>query len=300
MSRLLLRIAVLLLIVAPVDDARADHVTIQSRAGTDLERCDQLDFKFDGEPAVRAEQRLSIPRAEASTLTVESPRHGGVHVRGVEGDSFSVLACKGVPPESGATALDQVTVTANKGRLAIQGPPDGRWVVYLIVQAPRAAGLDLEASNGPLAVRDMSGTVRVRTQNGPISLRNCSGRVDVNSQNGPIRLEGSAGEVSLTAQNGPINVRLSREEWTGSLQARTQNGPVQLNVPASFKTALQVESSRHSPWKCEAAACGHAQRSWQDNKLGFTMGSGTPMVRLSSENGPIAIKDAQLTPSSGK
>jgi hypothetical protein len=275
-------VPVLLLTFSPVAEAWADNVSIRRIGDEPLERCEQLQFSFDDRPARRAEQRLSIPLSEARTLRVTTPRHGGVHVQGIEGASYSILACKGIAPDANPAALEQVTVAATAGHLAIEGPADGKWIVYVIAQAPRAAGLDLEATNGPLSVMDVGGDVRIRSQNGPIALSDCSGRVDVASQNGPIKYQGRAGTVSITAQNGPLSVLLTADEWTGTLNARTQNGPMK----------LQVESSQHSPWKCAAAACGDGQRSWDDTRRAFTIGTGTPAVRLATVNGPVAIRDS--------
>jgi hypothetical protein len=272
--------------------AWADNVSIRRTGDEPLERCDQLQFSFDDAPAQRAEQRVSVPLAEARTLRVSTPRHGGVHVLGVDGSTYSILACKGVPADANRAQLEQVTVAATAGELAIDGPAGGRWIVYLIIQAPRSAGLDLDATNGPLSVQDIGGDVRIRSRNGPIALSECSGRVDVNSQNGPIKYQGRAGDVSISAQNGPLSVLLTSDEWKGTLNARTQNGPVKLAVPTTFKTGLQVESSKHAPWKCAAAACGAGKRSWDDNKLAFTMGTGAPTVRLATVNGPVAIGDS--------
>ena len=290
MGRVLPKIVpVLLLTLSPLADARADNVSIHRTGEGPLERCDQLQFSFDDGPARRAEQRLTVPLAEARTLRMATPKHGGVHVQGVEGSEYAILACKGVPGNASPSMLESLTVTVNGGQVAIQGPAGGEWIVYLIVQAPRSAGIDLDATNGPLSVADISGDLRVRSTNGPISLSDCSGRVDVQSQNGPVKYRGQAGTVSITAQNGPLSVMLTGNEWRGTLNARTQNGPVKLGLPSTFKTGLEVESSRHAPWKCAAAACDAGNRSWDDGKLAFKVGTGAPAVRLATNNGPVAI-----------
>jgi hypothetical protein len=285
-------VSVLLLTMWPSADAWADNVSIQRTGDGPLERCDQLRFSFDDEPARRGEQRLTIPFDEARTLSVSTPKHGGVHVQGVEGSTYSIQACKGVPADASPATLDQISVSAQGGRLAIDGPADGKWIVYLIVQAPRAAGIDLDATNGPLTVAGLSGDVRVRSQNGPIKLSDCTGRVDVESQNGPIQYSGQAGTVSITAQNGPLSVLLTGAEWRGTLNARTQNGPVKLALPSTFKSGVQVQSSRNAPWKCAAAACSGGNRTWDEGQLAFTMGTGVPAVRLATTNGPVAIRDS--------
>ena len=132
--------------------------------------------------------------------------------------------------------------------------------MHFIVRAPRGAGLDLEASNGPVSVRGISGAVVARaengplafedstgriqaeTKNGPISLKDCSGTVQANAVNGPVSVAGSGGDTNVSTQNGPISVRLSGSHWDGKLDARARNGPLSLSLPDGFASGVLVES----------------------------------------------------------
>jgi DUF4097 and DUF4098 domain-containing protein YvlB len=161
----------------------------------------------------------------------------------------------------------------------------------MLVEAPRDSAIDLEATNGPLEVRDFGGRTVARTTNGPISLHNVEGTVTARAQNGPLKFVGNTGAVDLQTENGPIAVRLAGDRWaSGSLTAHTQNGPVKVEVPPDFGSGVRVESSNHAPWKCQGTACESARRSWDDGSRWIELGRGPLAVRVVTVNGPVAVE----------
>jgi hypothetical protein len=252
-----------------------------------LERCDQLEVSFDSRPAVRGDQQLSVPLAEAPALTVSPPANGGVYVVGWDRAEYAIAACKAAAT---ASAVDGIDVSVRNGVVSASGPSGSRWVVYLIVKAPVRASLTLETTNGPIDVTGIAGTVHARTTNGPIGLKDSAGRIDARAQNGPVSFSGRGGEVSLVAVNGPINVRLDGDRWqTGSLAAEAQNGPIHVKVADNYQSGVRVESSGHSPWSCKGQGCGAGRKDWDDDGRSVELGSGPTVVRISTRNGPVAI-----------
>jgi hypothetical protein len=102
--------------------------------------------------------------------------------------------------------------------------------------------------------------------------------------------------VSLAAQNGPVSVKLSGQEWQGSLlEARTVNGPVSLNMPDGYRSGVLIETSGHSPIACRLAACQDAQAAGLRGQRSLRLNGANPIVRLSTENGPVSVKgDSRL------
>ena len=96
--------------------------------------------------------------------------------------------------------------------------------------------------------------------------------------------------MRLNAQNGPIALKLAGEAWNGSqLVARTINGPLALSLPENFRSGIRLETSGHSPVSCSAAPCRNA---WSDAGRGsrtLQMNGGSDTVRISTENGPVAV-----------
>ena len=248
--------------------------------------CDDLDFQFEDHDAVRAEQNFTVPKS-ATTLVVTAARNGGIEVLGWEGSDYSLTACKAAVTDS---LLKEISVSVSGGHVTAAGPGNSEWTVYLILKAPKDSNLSLEADNGPIGLRELSGKIKALTRNGPISVRDCSGEIEAHTQNGPISLSGGGGDLNAETQNGPISLALSGSQWgAGGVTARTQNGPLDLHVPQNYQSGVRVEMSGHSPVSCHATQCGSAQRAWDDENHYIEFGGSTPSIRMSTVNGPVSV-----------
>ena len=175
----------------------------------------------------------------------------------------------------------------------MSGPHGERndWTVFLLIRTPRAADIEVTTQNGPVSFYTVDGKITTRATNGPITLKDCSGEADISAQNGPISFSGTSGKLRLHTQNGPITVSLG-SNWDGSeLVADAVNGPLTLRVPSGFRSSFLVESNGHSPVSCHASICSDARKTWDDEHRRIEYGSGSPVIRLSTENGPISVAD---------
>ena len=265
-------------------------VNITTRSEDVVRACSDVEIEFHGYQTARSESSLSVP---GTSLRVRAPQNGGISVQGEERKDFAVTACKAAGADGDADAermLQQISVTASGDELIVNGPKDDRWVVYLVILAPRNANMDLSASNGPIGISDVAGKLTLRTTNGPISLARIAGQVEAEAVNGPISFSGNSGSLRLNAQNGPITVDLTGSSWEGgSLEASTQNGPLTLRVPNGFQSGVEVEASNHSPFSCQASQCKSAMKDWDDDHRRIAFG-GSPVVKLSTVNGPVTVK----------
>lgn len=255
----------------------------------DITDCSQLRVTIDDEPAARAEE--VVPIGNVRSLTVRAPQNGGINVIGTDSGQYQVTACKAAAV---GTALNDIRVRINGNELTADGPSDGSWVLYFLVRAPRGADLDLSAHNGPISLRNTTGTVTAHAVNGPISARELAGTTTLDTTNGPISIDGGSGTAKLNATNGPITVKLRGDSWNGSLDAHTQNGPMSLRIPASFRSGVIVESDGHGPVSCRAEACRQARRTWDDeDNRRIELGSGPTVVHLSTVNGPVSVREQE-------
>ncbi|HWZ86626.1 MAG TPA: hypothetical protein VN032_10515 [Thermoanaerobaculia bacterium] len=277
----------LLLAAAP---ARAGHHgggNVSIHDDGDPASCSDIRVEFDDRPGVRAEERLTFAADAGKPLRVHVPEHSGASVHGTDRADFEVLVCKAAPSKAG---LDAISVSRESGTLSVRGP-SGDWVGYLIIHAPKGAAMELSADNGPIALSGLSGRVTVRSENGPISVTDSAGDIDARAENGPISARGDGGKLRLSTENGPIAVALSGSAWKGEgFDARAVNGPVTLAVPAGYRSGTSVESLGHSPFSCRGDACGGVRRTWDDDHKKLELGAGPVIVRLSTENGPVAVK----------
>jgi DUF4097 and DUF4098 domain-containing protein YvlB len=255
--------------------------------------CSDLDIRLNDErPTIQSEER-TLTRAEAPLLRVHEVQNGGVQVHGWEKDTYSVTACKAAVGGDAQRLLSQIKLSVQGGEVSVNAP-SGRhddWTVFLLIRTPRSADVEVAAHNGPVSFYNVDGKLKTRATNGPISMRDCSGEADISAENGPISFTGTRGKLRLHTQNGPITVSLGAN-WDGSeLVADAVNGPLMLRVPSGFHSSFLVESNGHSPVSCHASICSDARKTWDDDHRRIEYGSGSPVIRLSTENGPISVAD---------
>jgi hypothetical protein len=280
-----------------------------STKNDDVRACADISVRWNDRDAARSEERLAAP-AGRDPLSVHLPQNAGAWFRGSARPDWSVLACKAA---ASASALPQIAVAVNgASALAARGPAGDDWTVFFIVEGPAGGAIDAASVNGPLHFQEFSGRITASVQNGPVGFRDCTaaiearaengpislvrttGEVDARADNGPISVSGEAGNLRLHTQNGPISVRLSGAAWRdGKLEAHAVNGPLTLSIPDGYRTATLVESAGHSPVRCRAAACDAARKSWDDDSRRIEFGSGTPIVSLSTVNGPVSVDSSR-------
>lgn len=252
--------------------------------------CSDLSVRFDGERVPVVSEEVPF---RGNHLRVRSENNGGIRVVGWSGNTYSVSVCKAVAPGVDAAAV-RTFISGNE--LIATGPDTGRWVAYFLIRAPRGASLDLSTSNGPISINDVNGTVRAEAVNGPVSVRDSSGSMTASTTNGPVSVSGGSGDIKLDATNGPVSVKLSGATWDGTLEASTRNGPVSLTLPRGFRSGVLVEALGHGPVTCRAEGCAdqrfqHVDHHQRPRRI--ELGSGPQVVRLSTVNGPVSIREKE-------
>lgn len=268
-------------------------ISISDDDWRDIVDCDQIRVTFDGDRVPMTTEEIAV--GNRGPLKVRTDHNGGIRVTGWDGSGYSVKACKAVSPGVNPAEIR----INNRDGLSVDGPDEGRWVVYFLVRAPRGASLDIEALNGPIGIAGVNGDVKARVTNGPISVKESSGKIDARAKNGPISLAGGSGEITLEAQNGPVSVKLEGTSFVGNLDASTQNGPVSLKIPRGFRSGVLVEQRGHGPISCRAEDCKKVSLYSDDDDddndrvRKIELGSGPQTVRLSTVNGPVSVKNLE-------
>jgi len=309
MKKRLLSLFGLVLVVIPPAVARSESsVNVSIDADRGVESCRDVRVRYDERDAERAEDTFTL--AAGAPLSVRLPENSSIHVIGGNGDGFAVTVCKFARR---ADSLEAIHVTADGPGIAFRGPSSREWMAFLIVRAPRNASLDLEAKNGSIGVKDVTGRVTARTTNGPIDLEGCSGSLDANAVNGPISLErctgtgaaravngpigfsGNRGTYKLETKNGPISVALEGNRWEeGTLDGRAVNGPLNLKISDEYRSGVRVDMAGHGPVSCPSSVCRSARRQWDEDSRSLEFGDSAsdPVIHLSTENGPVSVAPA--------
>src|SRR2546427_174869 len=277
--------------------SRRHSVNISGGHKHPITDCSELRIQFDERDAVVRSEERTLTKSEAAVLQIHPHSNGGVQVVGWEKETYSVTACKAAAGSGDAAEkiLSQITMSIENGRISTSGPGgEEGWTVYLLIRTPKSASIDMETMNGPISLYDVDGKITARAHHGPISLKNFSGDAEITAVNGPISLEGSSGSVRIHTENGPISVALEGKTWSGTgLSADAKNGPLTLMVPSDYQSSFVVESTNYAPVSCQASICDNARKTWDDNHRRIEYGNAPAMIRLSTVNGPVSVRESR-------
>ncbi len=202
----------------------------------------------------------------------------------------------------------------------------GSMGVKYVLSVPRKVILErIASSNGSIRVRDLEGSARLKTSNGSVHATNLKGDIEAGTSNGAVELADFTGGATLHTSNGSIHatgvrgffeattsngaidaqvveasgrpikadssngrINLTVESLKGSdVQASTSNSSITVRLPSSLNARLKASTS-NSSINSEFDLTVHGSLS--KNRLDGTIGSGGPLINLSSSNGAIRIQ----------
>ncbi len=220
------------------------------------------------------EVRDTTIAARGGRITVDGGMNGGITVRGWDRNEIRVVAKMQAQARNAADANDLLkdirietgsTIRANGPRMMRS---EG-WSVSFEVWVPRRADLDLETHNGGIRVADVEGTI------------------NFDAVNGGVRLYNLAGSVRGDTQNGSVSVSLAGDRWRGEgLDARTQNGSVEIEVPARFNAELETGTvNGRFDLDFPVTVSGRLGRT-----ISTRLGDGGARVRVMTTNGSVRLR----------
>jgi DUF4097 and DUF4098 domain-containing protein YvlB len=263
-------------IAAPVLPAQRAPARTPERSSEDwLARCrdDNRRWGSDRERFCEVrEQRLAAVKA----LDIDADQNGGVSVHGWDRNEVLVLSKIQTYADEADEAkqlASRITIEASaSGRIRADGPSLGRrqsWAVSFEIWAPRQTD------------------VRARTHNGGISVEDVDARLDLEAVNGGIVLRSVSGDVRGETTNGPLDVELDGDRWRGTgLDLRTTNGPVNLGIPQGYSARLETGTVNGGmridfPITLQGSI---------GRRITTQLGSGGAPIRAVTTNGPVTIR----------
>lgn len=211
-------------------------------------------------------------------LTVDPGKNGGVTVKGWLRNDISIRT----RVETWAHSVDEartlgglVRVNASAGKVQASGPDshgDSGWSISYEIFVPQRTDLNMTAFNGGINLSDVRGHIELETKNGGVQLT----RV--------------AGDVSGHTLNGGIKIELAGRTWDGGkLEVRTTNGGVTIAMPENYSAHLQtgtVNGGFSSDFPVSIAAGSRIET----RNLDFNLGSGGPLIHVSTTNGGVKLR----------
>jgi DUF4097 and DUF4098 domain-containing protein YvlB len=229
----------------------------------------------DGETVRHCEIREQS-YASIGRLNVDEVRNGAVTLKGaLRGDVLVRARVEARATSEGSAAImaSQVSIDGSGGQVRANGPQTGEnsnWSVSYEIFVPQTTDLTVKTRNGAVAVSDVRGTLRF----------------DVT--NGAVRLKRVAGDVGGTTVNGAIQAELTGGMWEGrQLEIGTHNGAVTVTMPSYYSAHIQAETGNggiQSDFPMTLSGNLHPKN------LDFNLGSGGPLVHITTNNGSIKLK----------
>jgi hypothetical protein len=214
--------------------------------------------------------------ARGGRIVVDGGTNGGVTVRGWDRNEIRVVAKMQAQARREADARDLLRdvriETGGGSRIRADGPRGGRyegWSVSFEVYVPRRSDLELETNNGGIRVADVEGSV------------------SFDAVNGGVHLDNLAGSVRGDTQNGGVTVSLTGERWRGEgLDVRTQNGGVEIAVPARYNAELETGTvNGRFDLDFPVTVSGRLGRT-----ISTRLGDGGPRIRVITTNGGVRLR----------
>jgi hypothetical protein len=205
---------------------------------------------------------------------VDGAQNGGVSIKGWGRQDILVRSKidTSAPTEQEATGMVSQLRISNGAEIRADGPDFGRdhgWAVSYEIFVPHNTSVTLKAHNGGIAISDVRGTIEFDAVNGGVALK---------------RL---AGTVHGQTKNGGLAIEMMGDRWEGSeFDAKTVNGGVAMTLPANYSAHLETSTTNgHIAHDFPITVRGEIGR-----QLSTDIGSGGPLVRVTTTNGGVAIK----------
>jgi DUF4097 and DUF4098 domain-containing protein YvlB len=217
-------------------------------------------------------------------LNVDAHRNGGVTVKGWLRNEVLVRARVEASAENEGAAANlasRVSVDSSGGQVRVTGPEsvdnnnnnNSWWSVSYEIFVPQNTDLTVTARNGGINISDVRGQIRFEGRNGGVHLK---------------RL---AGDVSGSTVNGGIQAELTGTIWDGrQLEVSTRNGGVNITMPASYSARIQAESERGG---FQSDFPLNLQGNLRPRKLEFNVGTGGPLIHVTTTNGRVSLARAE-------
>jgi DUF4097 and DUF4098 domain-containing protein YvlB len=237
--------------------------------------------------------------------------NGSLDISGWDQDTVDISGTKYASTEGMLNALRvDIVASSDSVRIRTVRPFErhGNMGAKYVIRVPRRTTLDrIQSSNGSIRVLDIDAQARLETSNGSVEVTNSSGPVTVRTSNGSVRASGVRGGFDATTSNGGIRVALEKVLERRPVRLSTSNGGVELSASDLQNNDVTASTSNGSitvrlPNSVSAEVRANTSNSSITNEFGDsfkgrsgktyldgTIGSGGPLLSLSTSNGSIKL-----------
>jgi hypothetical protein len=225
---------------------------------------------------VHDQEQREIVLSSGGRLRIVAGQEGGVSIHGWSKPFARLIICRYAVAHNRQQAtrvLDAIQVSSDEIEIAAAGPPidENRvWWVNMILYVPKRLTIDVRATGGGVAIRNMGGSVTAHATTGGISVAQSSGRYRISTETGGITLERISGDVEATSRGGAIALKL----------------------PAADLPTIEARTAEVGNILCMLDGCESQLGAWTPDHRTLRIGHGNPRIRLSSSGASILIGPA--------
>ncbi|MGA2144493.1 MAG: DUF4097 family beta strand repeat-containing protein [Bryobacteraceae bacterium] len=251
-------------LLAQLQDNSEKQLTCEN-GGNDGERARHCDIREQTLPGIG---RLSLDAGQNGGATVKGWLRNDVLVR-------ARVEASGDNQAAAALMASQVSIDGAGGEVRAIGPESAHnswWSVSYEIFVPQNTDLTLKTHNGGMTISDVRGQIRFDVTNGGVHLK----RV--------------AGDVSGATVNGGIQAELTGTMWDGrQLEVSTRNGGVTVAMPSNYSAHVQAETGSGG---IQSDFPVTVDGNLRPRRLEFDLGSGGPLIHITTGNGGVKLKRA--------
>lgn len=210
--------------------------------------------------------------------------NGPIEATGVSGDTIEVVAVKSGEDKDQVRiekvdGPDGVTICAvypgsgnscTAGNDYHQSVHDVHAKVEFTVKLPRNLRFDARTVNGDVRAEDLGGVVHASSVNGGVTV-------------------GTAAWAQASSVNGSVSVSMGRADWDGTLNIKSVNGSINLDMPTDLNTEVKFHSVNGSLESDLPVTISHSSGRWGPKSLEGQIGSGGRQLDVSTVNGSVHI-----------
>ena len=249
-----------------------------------LAGCDEV--VLGGWDRVQEDFHYSYPLNAGGRIEVEN-QNGAIEISGWDRNTVDI---SGTKYASTANRLREIRVDISPAPASIvvrtvrpEYWPGNGGVRYSIRVPSRTELARITSSNGAIRVDAIDGTAHLRTSNGAITATGMTGALEAETSNGAVTVTGMAGPAMLHTSNGRIELSLNSMQ---EVRAGTSNGAITLRLPSGAGASIRARTS-NGRISSDFDVTTHGVLS--KHQLEGAIGSGGPLLDLSTSNGAISI-----------
>jgi DUF4097 and DUF4098 domain-containing protein YvlB len=159
--------------------------------------------------------------------------------------------------------------------------------VNYTIKVPEGVRLELiRSTNGDVELIGRYGDIKAGSTNGDIKLSGSAAAADLSTTNGSINAADLTGPVDAHTTNGRITLTVSALK--GDIVAHTTNGSITARLGGEINAQLKVHTTNgHIDTSLPITIRDLSQSR---RRLEGTIGSGGPLIELSTTNGSVSIE----------